>query len=135
MRSSHVVTALVTVTAGLTAAAAWQRRTDRRLPTAVAAPVEAPVPASAVPASPVPASALPVQQSPVETVIESVTDSADLDQDGIVLPFVRRAAAPAAEQPATPARCGDNGGRTKVGAPCAARATTDGRCHHHRVAA
>ena len=115
MRSSHVVTALATVTAGLTAAAAWQRRTDRRLAAPAAAPVEAPT-------VPVPV-ALPV------TV-------AAPDQDGVVLPFVRRVVAtPAPEQPATPARCGESGGRTKAGAPCAARATSNGRCHHHRLAA
>ncbi|MCW2683229.1 MAG: hypothetical protein JWP33_1142 [Blastococcus sp.] len=111
MRSSHVVTALATVTAGLTAAAAWQRRTDRRL----SAPAASPAPASA------PASAPAVREP---------------DQDGVVLPFVRRvvpAASP--EQPAAPARCGDSGGQTKAGAACAARATSNGRCHHHRVAA
>jgi hypothetical protein len=111
MRSRHVVTALAAVTAGLTAAAAWQRRTARRLPASATAPVEAPAPA--------------VRRAAPEA-----------DQDGVVLPFIRRAvAAPEAEQPATPARCGDSGGRTKAGAPCAARATTSGRCHHHRVAA
>ena len=115
MRTSHVVTALATVTAGLTAAAAWQRLTDRRLtdrrlPAAAAAPV-------------------------------LTSDATDLpaprpDQDGVVLPFVRRSdAAPAPEQTVAPARCGDSGGQTKAGAPCAARATTSGRCHHHRLAA
>ena len=110
MRTSHVVTVLATVTAGLTAAAAWQRRTDRRLPAAAAAPVQT----------------------------SDATDSTAPrpDQDGVVLPFVRRSvAAPAPEQTVAPARCGDNGGQTKAGAPCAARATTSGRCHHHRVAA
>ena len=59
-------------------------------------------------------------------------------RDGVVLPFVRPAApppAPAELQPAEPARCGDSGGLTKAGAPCAARAGTGGRCHHHRMAA
>ena len=111
MRSSHVVTALATVAAGLTAAAAWQRRSDRRL--SVVVPTAAPAVAPA--ASPTP--------RPLE-----------LDRDGVVLPFVRRAEA-APEQPAAPARCGDSGGQTKAGAPCAARATTNGRCHHHRIAA
>ena len=39
--------------------------------------------------------------------------------------------------PATPVSIGhgENGGRTKAGAPCAARATSGGRCHHHRIAA
>jgi hypothetical protein len=117
MRSSHVVTALATVTAGLTAAAAWQRRTDRRLAAPAAAPVEAPT----VPVPAAVAVAVPVTAP---------------DQDGVVLPFVRRVvAAPAPEQPAAPARCGESGGRTKAGAPCAARATSNGRCHHHRLAA
>jgi hypothetical protein len=110
MRSRHVVTALATVTAGLTAAAAWQRRTARRLPDSAAAPVAASAP-----------------------TVPRATSGAD--PDGVVLPFIRRVAAPEAEHPATPARCGDSGGRTKAGAPCAARATTSGRCHHHRVAA
>ena len=115
MRSSHVVTALATVTAGLTAAAAWQRRTDRRLAAPAAIPVEAPTAPVSVPV-------------PVAVAAP--------DQDGVVLPFVRRVvAAPAPEQPAAPARCGESGGRTKAGAPCAARATSNGRCHHHRLAA
>ena len=61
---------------------------------------------------------------------------------GVVLPFARPvpappvASAPVATVPAAgPARCGDSGGRTKAGAPCGARATADGRCHHHRQAA
>src|SRR3954447_10103619 len=53
-------------------------------------------------------------------------------RDAVVLAFPRPVAAP---QPAVPARCGDSGGRTKAGAPCAARATSGGRCHHHRLAA
>ncbi|WP_448611708.1 hypothetical protein [Geodermatophilus sp. URMC 60] len=57
-------------------------------------------------------------------------------RDAVVLPFPR----PAIEQPAAPAvaapaRCGDSGGRTKAGAPCGARATVGGRCHHHPLAA
>ena len=69
-------------------------------------------------ARPVPAAALP-SAAPVE------------DRDAVVLPFPR----PVVERPATPARCGDTGGRTKAGAPCGARATTGGRCHHHPLAA
>jgi hypothetical protein len=58
------------------------------------------------------------------------------DTDGVVLPFARPvAAAPVPAKSASPARCGDGGGLTKAGAPCAARATTAGRCHHHRLAA
>jgi hypothetical protein len=56
--------------------------------------------------------------------------------DAVVLPFVRPAVATApVQRPQSPARCGDTGGRTKAGAPCGARATTAGRCHHHPVAA
>jgi hypothetical protein len=35
----------------------------------------------------------------------------------------------------SPHRAGDDGGRTKAGAPCAARAAASGRCHHHPLAA
>jgi hypothetical protein len=105
MRTRHVAT-LAVLTGGLTAAAALHRRTGRRLPVATT-PVAAPRPALAL----------------VE------------DREGVVLPFVRAAAEPAPEQPAAPARCRDTGGQTKAGAPCNARATAAGRCHHHRVAA
>jgi hypothetical protein len=107
MRTSHVVTTLAAFTAGLTAAAAWQRRTSRGLP-ATATATEAPLP----PGVPVPV------------------------RDGVVLPFVRPVVTtPAVELPAAPPRCGDSGGQTKAGAPCAARATSGGRCHHHPIAA
>jgi hypothetical protein len=106
MRTRHVAT-FVALTGGLTAAAALHRRAGRRLPVATT-PVAAPRPALAL----------------VE------------DREGVVLPFVRPAVAePAPEQPAAPARCRDTGGQTKAGAPCNARATANGRCHHHRVAA
>ena len=106
MRSRHVAATLATLAVGLTAAAAVSRRTALRAPVTTAAPAAA-VTATAVP-----------------------------DRDGVVLPFVRPvAAAPAPVQPAAPARCGDSGGVTKAGTPCAARATAAGRCHHHRVAA
>jgi hypothetical protein len=108
MRTRHVVT-FTALTAGVTAAAALHRRAARRLP------VPATTPAPLV--------------HPVEPVAE---------HDGVVLPFVRPVAAapaPAPAQPSTPARCGENGGLTKAGAPCAARATAGGRCHHHRLAA
>ncbi|MGY1601962.1 hypothetical protein [Geodermatophilus sp. SYSU D00815] len=49
--------------------------------------------------------------------------------DAVILPFPRPVA------PAAPARCGDSGGVTKAGAPCAARPTAGGRCRHHRLAA
>ncbi len=116
MRASHVATALAAFTAGLTAASALHRRAGRAVP----APVRTAVPTEA-PAAP----------------------------DAVVLPFprpalaalpARRPAAPAAPAarpaaPAAPARCGDTGGVTKAGAPCAARATSGGRCHHHPLAA
>lgn len=115
MRHSHVAAALTAVTAGLTVAVALHRRTGSHLPatttvtptaTAAAATEEAP--------------------SPVATA----------DREGVVLAFVRPvASAPAPERPSAPARCGDSGGRTKAGSPCAARATSRGRCHHHPVAA
>jgi hypothetical protein len=71
-----------------------------------------------------PAASAPVGQAPVAPAA---------DRDAVILAFPRPAAPVAA--PAAPARCGDNGGRTKAGAPCAARATSGGRCHHHRLAA
>ncbi len=122
MRRSTLATALVSVAAVLTAKAAARLLADRRrrgtpaLPTAsaAAAPVAAPV------AAPAPAEPTPVA----------------VDGDAVVLPFARRVeVARAPERPAAPARCGDNGGRTKAGAPCGARATATGRCHHHRIAA
>ena len=62
--------------------------------------------------------------------------AAPLAPVAVVLPFVRPVVtAPVLEQPVAPARCGDNGGRTKAGAPCAARPTTGGRCYHHPIAA
>jgi hypothetical protein len=70
------------------------------------------------------------------TAPTAIAPQAAPDGDAVVLPFVRPVAAePVPEQPAAPARCGDSGGRTKAGAPCAARATSSGRCHHHRTAA
>ena len=103
---SRVVTALVVTAAGLTVSAALRRFRGRRVSA--------------------PAATVPVPAAPVVPVA---------DRDAVILPFPRPAAAPAPAQPAAPARCGDNGGRTKAGAPCAARATAGGRCHHHRLAA
>jgi hypothetical protein len=111
MRTRHVAT-LVALTGGLTAAAALHRRAGRRLPVSLPA-------ATTTVAAPRPALAL------VE------------DREGVVLPFVRPVVAEPApvQEPAAPARCRDTGGQTKAGAPCNARATVAGRCHHHRVAA
>jgi hypothetical protein len=105
MRTRHGVTALAAFTAGLTAAAALRRLAAHR-PNVTAA-----------------ATALPsVARVP--------------DHDAVLLPFARTVVVgPVPEQPASPARCGDGGGRTKTGAPCGARTTTGGRCHHHPIAA
>ncbi len=105
MRASHVATALAAFVAGLAAASALHRRAGRPAPAVVAAAV------------------------PVGTPVA--------EQDAVVLAFPRPVPAvvqPAA-RPAVPARCGDSGGLTRAGAPCAARATSSGRCHHHPVAA
>ncbi len=110
MRPSHVATTLVAVTAGLTAAVVAHRRSDRRLSATVTT-----------------TTATATATAPVEPVP---------DRGGVVLEFVRPVVpVPAPAQPVAPARCGDSGGRTRAGAPCAARATTGGRCHHHRLAA
>ncbi|WP_072914976.1 hypothetical protein [Geodermatophilus obscurus] len=106
MRASHVATALAAFLAGSTAATVLHRRAAR--------------PAAA-------ATALPT--APVE------------ERDAVVLPFprpgVEHPATPAVAAPvvAAPARCGDSGGVTRAGAPCGARATAGGRCHHHPLAA
>ncbi|MGZ4568484.1 MAG: hypothetical protein ACXVFZ_16985, partial [Blastococcus sp.] len=95
MRHSHAATALAAMTAGLTAAMVLHRRADRRSSAPAAAPDTA-----------------------LATVVPVPTP------DGVVLPFVRPIPpAPASGQPTAPARCGDSGGRTKAGAPCAARPT------------
>ena len=106
MRTSHAATALAAFTAGLTAAAALRRLAGHRRHVTTTA-----------------AAALPA--------IAGVPDL-----DGVVLPFVRPVAIGSApEQVASPARCGESGGRTKAGAPCGTRTTTGGRCHHHPLAA
>jgi hypothetical protein len=108
MRSRRpVAVTLVALTAGLAAKAVLRRVAARRR--AAIAPATTSAPAAPVPAAPA------------------------ADREAVVLTFTPRPApAPAVQQPA---RCGDTGGRTKAGAPCAARATAGGRCHHHRVAA
>jgi hypothetical protein len=108
MRASHVATALAAFTAGLTAASALHRRAGRPAP----APTVGPATGC------------------------GVEFAAAVEPDAVVLAFPRPALV--VEQPvrpAAPARCGDSGGVTRAGAPCAARATTQGRCHHHRLAA
>ncbi|MFD2092521.1 hypothetical protein [Blastococcus deserti] len=120
MRSRSVAIALVAAVAGLTVSAARRRLAARRRPLATAPATTAPVTGASLTGAPrttAPAAVVPAR-------------------DAVVLPFApRAAAAPVAERPAAPARCGDSGGRTKAGTPCAARATSQGRCHHHRVAA
>ena len=114
MRRTSV--ALVVLTAGLTASAAVRRALARRR--AAGSPIAAPV----VPT--------------VTTVTAATVDEPAPTDDAVVLPFTRRAgSATAAARPLGASRCGDTGGRTKAGAPCGARATGNGRCHHHRVAA
>lgn len=111
MRSRHVAATVTVLSVGLTAAAALHRRTAARRPSSVAATTTA-----------------TTTTAPALVLVA--------DREGVVLPFVRPvAAAPAPTQPAAPARCGDSGGVTKAGTPCAARATATGRCHHHRLAA
>jgi hypothetical protein len=127
MRRRSVATTLVAVTAGLTAVTALHRRSGRHL-SAPALPTASRVADGSVADGGVPDGGVP--------------DGGVPDGEGVVLPFVRPVQVPAAasapdvaEQPSGPIRCGDSGGRTKAGAPCAARATTAGRCHHHRRAA
>ena len=110
MRASHLATALTAFTAGLSAAAVLHRLAERR--TAVVAPALAPAAAAPAPTQPT---------TP--------------DPEGVVLPFLRTVPTPPAPVSDKPARCGDTGGTTKAGTPCASRATANGRCHHHRVAA
>src|SRR5947209_18863917 len=127
MRRSSLATALVVLTAGVTASAvrrlAQRRRAAAAATRAAASRATAPVAVpAAVPAFPVAAGVLTAR---------AAVASAPGD-DAVVLAFARPAAQPAvAVAPAAPARCGDTGGRTKAGAPCAARATPPGRCHHH----
>jgi hypothetical protein len=107
MRNSHAATAFAAFAAGLTAAAALRRLAGHRRPVTAAASAAA---------------------SP------SVESGPDLD--AVVLPFVRPVVAgPMPEQPESPGRCGDSGGRTKGGAPCGARTSAGARCRHHRLAA
>jgi hypothetical protein len=111
MRSRSVVSALLVLTAGAAASVVARRLAARRRP--VAAPV----------------AAAPVAAAVVESVA-----APSPERQAVVLAFTRPAA-PAPAPQATPAKCGENGGRTKAGAPCAARGTSGGRCHHHRLAA
>jgi hypothetical protein len=108
MRSRRAVSALVVAAAGLAVTTAVRRFAARRTAPARVRVTPAPV--------------LPVV----------------VGREAVILPFPRPAAAPlpaAPAAPTAPVRCGDSGGRTKAGAPCAARATAGGRCHHHRLAA
>jgi hypothetical protein len=114
MRRSSIATALVVLTAGLTATALRRVAARRRAA------------ASARPAAPAPA-AVPAPQP----AIQAEVPVAPLAPDAVVLQFTR----PVAPAPAAPARCGDSGGLTRAGAPCGGRATSGGRCHHHPIAA
>ena len=108
MRTSHAATALVAFTAGLAVATTLRRFAGHRLPIAPAVS---------------------------HTALSSVAPSPD--HDAVVLPFVRPVVAgPAPQRLESPVRrCGESGGRTKAGAPCGARTTGGGRCHHHPIAA
>jgi len=106
MRTSYAATALAAFTAGLTAAATLRRVADHRRRVTPAA---------------------------TTTTLPSVVPVPD--HDAVVLPFSRPVEAGPAPELEAPARCGDSGGRTKAGAPCGARNTTGGRCHHHPMAA
>ncbi len=130
MRASHVATALAAFTAGLTAASALHRRAGRAVPAPARAAVPGPVPARDAIAR--------------DAIARDAIARDAIARDAVVLPFPRPALAalpaaqPAAQpaaRPAAPARCGDSGGVTRAGAPCAARATSNGRCHHHPLAA
>ena len=106
MRTSHAATAFAAFVAGLATAAALPRFAGHRLTVTAAITTTAPPVVAAV-----------------------------ADHDAIVLPFVRSAVAEPAPQLQSSLRCGDSGGRTKAGAPCGARTTAGGRCHHHPMAA
>ena len=109
MRSRRpVAVTLVALTAGLAASAVLRRIAARR--PAIGAPTRS------APAAPAPSPAVPA-----------------VDREAVVLTFSPRTVPVPA--PRQPVRCGDTGGRTKAGAPCGARATADGRCRHHRIAA
>jgi hypothetical protein len=122
MRRRSLAATLVVTAAGLVASAALRRVAARRRTLIVRQPAVTPV----VP---------PVREAVAEPVAQSVAE-VPADQDAVVLPFGRRGGLEAAtERPAAAVRCGDSGGRTRTGAPCAARATSGGRCHHHPLAA
>ncbi|MGY1732416.1 hypothetical protein ACI798_12935 [Geodermatophilus sp. SYSU D01045] len=108
MRASHVATAAALATAAFTAGLTAASALHRRAGRPVPAPAAVTAPEVAA------------------------------TRDAVVLPFPRPAL-PAERVPAAPAarpaRCGDTGGVTRAGAPCAARATGGGRCHHHPLAA
>ena len=118
MRRTHVAS-LLALTAGLTASAALRRLIGRRRSACASATAPATAGASAATA-------------PFTTTVTRPVAA----HGAVVLPFTPRVvSAPVPQRPAAAARCGDSGGRTKAGAPCAARATAGGRCHHHRLAA
>ncbi len=122
MRASHVATALAAFTAGLVAASALHRRAGRAAP--------APVPA--VSAAPDDAREAVVLSFPRRTL--AALPAARPTAQAADQPAARAVAQPAG-RPAAATRCGDSGGVTRAGAPCAARATSSGRCHHHPIAA
>ncbi|MPQ98578.1 hypothetical protein GB931_11740 [Modestobacter sp. I12A-02628] len=71
-----------------------------------------------------------------QLAVVEVPSVQDTGHDAVVLPFTRPVlVAPVAVASGEPVRCGDTGGLTRAGAPCAARAGSSGRCHHHALAA
>lgn len=116
MHRSHAASTVAVLTAGLTTAVVLSRRAARRLPAATA------------PAD-------PLRTGTPAHLLDGVQDEVqDGVQDGVVLPFLRPVPhAPEPVQSGAPARCGDSGGQTKAGTPCAVRVTAGSRCRHHQV--
>ncbi len=123
MRTRIVLSALIALTAVTASVTVRRLARNRRTAPVRTAPVRT-TPAGTTPAGAAPARAV-VPAAPVPP--------ASAVGEGVVVPFTRPAAPAAAAAPA--AKCGDHGGVTRAGAPCAARGTVGGRCHHHRVAA
>ena len=124
MRTRHAAATVAALTAGLTASVALRHRASRRLSASAPAPVARPEAAR--------------RNGSSSEVARPVATPPAAVREGVVLQFVRPVASSASPLPAaaaSPARCGDAGGRTKTGAPCAARASASGRCRHHQIAA
>jgi hypothetical protein len=130
MRRNHVATALIVLSAGLTASAALRRFVGRRRPVASTGTVSS---TGTVTSTRTLRGSAPERTGPARTAPEPA--AVVEDRDAVVLRFAPRIATQSDAQRQLGPRCGDNGGRTKSGAPCAARGASGGRCHHHPVAA